>query len=98
MTFIKGIPHRRPRKTQFVLDLADEFIFGSHRNRTVDWVLTNHPSYISWFTRQGRTAGVKFTTAVLERLAIETAKPDYNPDLTPYDVYIERHGKFVPPR
>ena len=99
MTYIKGIPHRRPSsKSQLILDLQDEFIFGSHRNRTVDWVLCNHPSYIDWFTRQGRLAGVRFTSAVLERLAVETAKPDYNPDLTPYDVYVARHGKFVPPR
>lgn len=97
MTFIKGISHHKPRKA-FLFDLEDEFIFGAHRNRSVNWVLDNHPSYIAWFVNQGRLAGVRFTPAVLERLDLEKAKSNYNPDLTPWDVYIERHGRFIPPR
>jgi len=96
MTYIKGIPHHKPfRKVS--LDMDDEFRWGAHKNRTVRWVLANHPSYIEWLTKLGATAGIRFTPAVLAQFELERNKPTYNPDLKPYDVYKERWGmSFVP--
>lgn len=83
---------RRKAPVPRTMGLDDEFPYGRHMNRTVQWVIENNPSYLSWTLREFKDF---YITEEARYLLNEARKKPGYKEMTPQEFYRKEYKQIT---
>ena len=61
------INYYHPECSRFYHQIYPVVRFGKHKGKTLDWIKTNNPSYIRWFTNSVKDSGDIYKINIMNR-------------------------------